>query len=275
MLNWITRYAPVAALLLDEQGRLGGSLLDVGSGSAGFACVGGSEPFVGVDIDFWGPPAPSMVAVRSRPGRLPFADAAFDTVISLDALEHVPPGERAGFVAEIARVAARRAIVACPCDEAGALDELLRRMYRRRAEAEPDWLSEHAEHGLPTRRAVAEACCADDAFRATALPMPNGLLSLLAVVADTDPELAPLARAEVARRPRLWSELFNASADSSSFRVGWVLERRQPAVALVRRERLAETTIAALRCPGCGSCEPTLARDDLGALDLTEAWACA
>ena len=275
MLNWITRYAPVAALVLDNAGQLDGSLLDVGSGSVGFACVGGPEPFVGVDIDFWGPPAPSMLAIRSRPGRLPFVDAAFDTVISLDALEHVPSGERAGFVAEIGRVAARRAIVACPCDDAAALDEMLRRMYQRRGESEPDWLSEHAEHGLPTRRAVADACGSIEGFRSTELPMPNGLLSLLAVIADTDPEVAPLAAAEAARRPRMWSDLFNASADSASFRVGWVLERERPVQGRVRPERLAETTLGALCCPTCGACEPTPARDPLGALDLTHAWSCA
>jgi Methyltransferase domain len=275
VLNWITRYAPVADVVLDGSGRLHGSLLDVGSGSVGFACVGGSEPFVGIDIDFWGPPAPTMMAVRSRPGRLPFSDAAFDTVISLDALEHVPPGDRAGFVAEIARVAARRAIVACPCDEAGALDELLRRMYRRRGEAEPGWLDEHAEHGLPTRAAVADACASVEGFRARPLPMPNGLLSLLAVVADTDPELAPLTRPELAQRAGLWVDLFNASADASSFRVGWLLERPEPVPAAVRREALAGTTVTALRCPGCGACDPVLARDSLGALDLTGAWACA
>lgn len=274
MLNWITRYAPVATLVLGAEGRLDGSLLDVGSGSVGFASVGGSEPFVGIDIDFWGPPAPSMTAVRARPGRLPFADGSFDTVISLDALEHVPPTDRAGFVTEVARVAARRAIIACPCDEAAEFDDLLRRMYRRRGEAEPDWLSEHAEHGLPTRPAVAQACAAPPDFSASALPMPNGLLSLLAVVADTDPELAALARAEVGQRAGLWTDLFASSADLSSFRVGWVLERWTPLKAIARRESLAETMIEALRCPDCGDCVPALRRDALGALDLTGAWSC-
>ncbi|WP_217915152.1 class I SAM-dependent methyltransferase [Miltoncostaea marina] len=275
MLNWITRYAPVADLLLDGDGRLADSLLDVGSGSVGFACVGGDQPFVGIDVDFWGPPAPAMVPLRSVPGRLPFADRAFDTVISLDALEHVPPGEREGFVAEIARVAARRAVVVCPCDEAAGIDELMRRMYARRGEEAPGWLWEHAEHGLPTRAAVAAACAAPEGFAARELAMPNGLLSLLATVADTDPELQPLARAEVARRPGLWADLFRDSADPSSFRVGWVLERHDPAPAAVRRDDLLATTLAALRCPRCGGCAPWPERDGIGAIDLTHAWSCA
>lgn len=275
MLNWLNRYAPVADLLLDGDGRLADSVLDVGSGSVGFACIGGDEPFVGIDVGFWGPPAPSMVPLRSVPGRLPFADRSFDTVISLDALEHVPPGEREGFVAEIARVAARRAVVVCPCDEAGPLDELLRRMYARRGEAAPDWLWEHAEHGLPSRAAVAAACDRVPGFAARELPMPNGLLSLLAVVADTDPELAPLARAEAERRPGLWADLFRDSAESSSYRVGWILEREDATPGSVRRDELLATTLAALECPRCGDCRPWPERDDAGAIDLTRAWSCS
>ena len=274
MLNWITRYAPVASLVLDADGRLDGSLLDVGSGSVGFASVGRSEPFVGIDIDFWGPPAPSMTAVRAQPGRLPFADGSFDTVISLDALEHVPPADRAGFVTEVARVAARRAIIACPCDEAAAFDDLLRRMYSRRGDVGAGLALRacraRVAHEAGRRAGVCRAC----GLHASALPMPNGLLSLLAVVADTDPELAALARAEVGQRAGLWSGLFASSADLSSFRVGWVLDRRAPLQAIARRESLAETMIEALRCPDCGDCIPTLRRDALGALDLTGAWAC-
>lgn len=274
MLNWINRYAPVARLVLDEDGRLPVSLLDVGSGSVGFACVGADEPFVGLDVDFRGPLAAAMIPVRSRPGPLPFADAAFDTVISLDVLEHVPPPERRGFVAEIARVAARRAVVVCPCDEAAPLDEMLRRMYARRGEASPEWLWEHAEHGLPTRAAVADACAGVAGFRASPVAMPNGLVSLMAVVADTDPELAPLARDEVAGRAGLWADLFCLSADHGGYRVGWLLEREEPTPARVRREALLQTTLAALRCP-CGGCEAAPRADALGAIDLTLAWACA
>ena len=272
MLNWLTRYAPIAEIVLDDSGHLPCSLLDVGSGSVGFACVGADQPFVGIDVDFWGPPAPAMIPIRSVAGPLPFVDGAFDTVVSLDALEHVPPADRSGFVAEIARVAAGRAVVVCPCDDAGPLDEMLRRMYARRGEAAPDWLWEHAEHGLPTRAAIRQACVVDG-FSSVPIPMPNGLLSLLAVVADTDPELAPLARAEAARSPHLWTELFRRSADRESYRVAWLLERHAPLEPAVRRQDLLPTTLAALRCP-CGGCAPSPGRDAVGAIDLTAAWSC-
>src|SRR5689334_21467861 len=112
MLNWLARYAPAMAAL-ESAGHLG-SILDVGCGRHGLACVRPQQPFFGLEIAFTGPPVETMVAFEAEPGPLPFADDAFDTVLCLDALEHVPPPERAGFVAELARVTARRMLLACP-----------------------------------------------------------------------------------------------------------------------------------------------------------------
>ena len=126
MLTWLARYAPLRDVLLVADGGTRGSLLDVGSGHTGVACLGAGAPFVGVDVQFTDAVAPSMLALRVAPGPLPFADAAFDTVVSVDALEHVPPPDRAAFVGEIARCAARRAVIACPSDEAAGIDALLR-----------------------------------------------------------------------------------------------------------------------------------------------------
>src|SRR5579875_2629151 len=114
MLNWLTRYAPVAAeLRLDGSGRLLESVLDVGCGPHGLSIVAPEATFAGIDVMFGEPVAAHMVALCARPGPLPFADRAFDTVVCLDVVEHVAPGERAGFVAELARVAAHRVLVAC------------------------------------------------------------------------------------------------------------------------------------------------------------------
>ena len=46
--------------------------------------------------------------------RLPFETGSIEAVTSLDALEHVPRELRAGFVAELVRVAARRVVLCCP-----------------------------------------------------------------------------------------------------------------------------------------------------------------
>ncbi|MEY2513095.1 MAG: hypothetical protein QOJ89_453, partial [bacterium] len=148
MLNWLTRYVPAAVAVLHDSG----SILDVGCGPHGLACLAPDVPFVGADVAFDGAPAASMVAVVLDPGPLlPFADATFDTVLCLDVLEHVPADERAPFVAELARVAARRVVLACPTDAAQPLDDLL----RARLDPQPGWLAEHGECGLPTEREVA------------------------------------------------------------------------------------------------------------------------
>jgi SAM-dependent methyltransferase len=237
MLNWLTRYVPAVAAVLDDAG----SILDVGCGPHGLACLVPDVPFTGADVAFPGEPAPSMVAVVLEPGpALPFPDAAFDTVLCLDVLEHVPPGERAPFVAELARVAARRVVLACPSAAAQPLDDLLR---RRLAEPHPDWLVEHGECGLPTIAELDALVGTLSGFEATPLPMPNGLLCELIVLADCDPELAGAAADAFRRHGRDWAQLLAGATFGESFRSGWVLERRAPRAALVPggldRNRLA------------------------------------
>src|SRR4051794_4136408 len=194
MLNWLVRYAVPRELLLDDDGRAVGSLLDVGCGPHGFACVAPGVPFVGLDVEFGESVAESMLAVRARPGRLPFADRAFDTVLCLDVLEHVPRPQRASFILELGRVASRRVIVACPSSEAQHLDDYAREMY---AGGElPSWLAEHYEHVLPTPEEIARFVRAVDGFVANELPQPNGLLTAALTLADLMPHLGAETKAQ-------------------------------------------------------------------------------
>jgi SAM-dependent methyltransferase len=230
MLNWLTRYTPAALAALHDAG----SILDVGCGPHGLACIAPDVPFVGADVAFDGEPAPSMVAVVLEPGpELPFPDDAFDTVLCLDVLEHVPPAQRAPFLRELARVAARRVVLACPTEGAQPLDDLLR---ARLGTPQPSWLVEHGECGLPTHDELAEllaACFETDGFAATALEMPNDLLCSMIVLADCDPAVAPAAAAAFRRHGAEWAALLAGATFGGSFRAGWVLERTAPRAARI------------------------------------------
>jgi hypothetical protein len=227
MLNWLTRYAPAASAVLHDAG----SILDVGCGPHGLACIAPDVPFVGSDVTFAGQPAPSMVPVVLEPGPLlPFPDDAFDTVLCLDVLEHVPRPERSPFLAELARVAARRVVLACPTEASQPLDDLL----RARLSPTPAWLSEHYECGLPGHQelqGLLEECFSG--FAATALQMPNELLCSMIVLADCDPSTASAAADSMRRHGRDWAALLAGATFGGSFRAGWVLERTAARTALI------------------------------------------
>jgi hypothetical protein len=245
VLNWLSRYAPALAAL-EQAGELG-SVLDVGCGPHGLACVRPDLPFVGVDVAFDGPPTPTMVAFRAPAGPLPFGDAAFDSVLCLDVLEHLPPADRPGFVAELARVAARRVLVACPTTAAQPLDDRVRRQFVAAGAPIPGWLSEHDEHGLPARDEVAAWAAAVAGFEPTAVPMANDLLCTIAVLADLDNELAARVTRDLRTNASDWTQLLETATFGDSFRDAWLLERATPAEALVKTTDLRGSATAALR----------------------------
>jgi SAM-dependent methyltransferase len=263
MLNWLTRYAPLTAELeLDESGTLHESVLDVGCGPYGLSIIAPAATFAGIEVVFEEPVAPGMVAIRYDAGPLPFEDGAFDTVISLDVLEHVPPQARAGLVAELVRVCARRVLIACPSDEGVWAEEVLKQVYAAQGIALPAWLNEHDEHGLPTAAEIAGY--ASSVPRATARPltMPNGLLSVLAVLGDVVPGMAEHAATEWSHNRAQWQTLFSAAAFGESFRKGWVIERQERRPALVSAGDLRASIWSATRCPACG--QAPLAADGAG-----------
>jgi hypothetical protein len=251
MLNWLARYAPAGAMLLDD-GRAAGSILDVGCGPHGLACAHPGVPFVGLDVAFPHPVARSMIGVEAPAGPLPFVDGAFDTVLSLDTLEHIPRPDRAGFVAELARVAGRRVLLACPSDEGAQLDALVGERFRAAHGRVPEWLAEHDEHVLPSRAEIQDLVEAVSGFRARPWPMVNGLLSGLLPWADLF-EFSGQAAAEATMRRDEWVRLLEQADFGPSFRCGWVLERVEATAPVVGIDDLEGDLAAALRCLACGA----------------------
>lgn len=81
---------------------------------------------------------------------LPFADRAFDVVVSCDTLEHVPPDGRGAFLDELRRVAGRAVVLAAPHATAGVgTAELALAEYLRSFNHTNHMLDEHLAYGLP------------------------------------------------------------------------------------------------------------------------------
>ena len=111
--------------------------------------------------------------------RLPFADGAFDLVVSHDTLEHVPARVRTPFVLELLRVASDAVVINGPfatqdveASEALVMDIARETMGEDYATIR--YLSEHAENGLPDlQHTVSEI----EAAGFQTLVVPNGALN--------------------------------------------------------------------------------------------------
>src|SRR3954454_9091240 len=82
---------------------------------------------------------------------LPFQDASFDLVLSLDSLEHVPAADRPRYLHELLRVARRYVLLLAPfaSPEAERAEALLFEYVKLALHAEHQQLREHRDCGLP------------------------------------------------------------------------------------------------------------------------------
>jgi SAM-dependent methyltransferase len=134
----------LAARLLDQRSG-GGRVLDVGGVAGWLAAHLPSTEVVTVNVA-----GPADVIFDGR--RLPFGDAEFDAVASLDVLEHLPADERRAHVAELVRVAGRVVVACCPAGtpEHVATERELADWYARLSGRRSPFLDEHLACGLPT-----------------------------------------------------------------------------------------------------------------------------
>lgn len=129
-------------------------ILEVGAGSAGITEFL-NHPVTGVDTDFERTSeraGAQLRRVHASAHAMPFADASFDVVISLEMLEHVAPERREASLREMARSLCPGGllIVSFPADaNAARLDRWLNARFRRVAGFDHPWAIEHIEHGVP------------------------------------------------------------------------------------------------------------------------------
>lgn len=134
-------------------------VLEVGSGSAGVTEFL-EHPVTGVDVAFERTAelrTELLTPVEARADSLPFEDASFDVVLSLEMLEHVPAGDRAEVVRELLRVLrpGGRMVLTFPSGPTAArLDAWLNEAYRRRHGSDHPWAVEHLEQGVPDAEEV-------------------------------------------------------------------------------------------------------------------------
>jgi len=157
----------------------GATVLDVGGGPGSLAAFVPDRRIVASDLRHpgeWYAAAPDLVLADGA--ALPFPDGAFDAIVSLDTLEHVPQPVRARLLAEATRVSRGWVLVVCPCATEGVAeaDEALRGVVRARFGDDfptVGVLDEHLGFGHPNPEATQAAL---EAGGAEVVRLPSGRL---------------------------------------------------------------------------------------------------
>lgn len=113
--------------------------------------------------------------------KLPFEDKAFDVVVCIDVLEHVPPSLRRDLIAEMLRVTKKQLICSAPFGTPEHQKAEVKLYNHLKEEGkEIDFLKEHIEFGLP--KAAEVQAWADEfggrILYAGSFPLSNKLFSL-------------------------------------------------------------------------------------------------
>ncbi len=113
--------------------------------------------------------------VQGDGARLPFKDASFDLVVSIDALEHIPPERRPEFLEELLRASKDYVLLAAPFDDENVslAEQIVNEFFIKRIGHPNDSLEEHFANGLPDLREILSFF---DENKVQHLEIPNGYL---------------------------------------------------------------------------------------------------
>jgi ubiquinone/menaquinone biosynthesis C-methylase UbiE len=195
VLNWLLRYAPAIAAL-EECGA--DTVLDIGAGSHGLSWYW-SGSVVQTDLSFVAIEEPLRTGtasfVVSTAERLPFQDEAFDAVLSIDMLEHLPESIRGGAIKEAFRVGRRTVILVFPTGRHAELaDRRLAALLRLARKDRPTWLEEHlSQQEYPSVDWVTQQAPTEWRLKHVCRDM-NGWVQTGVVLAELTPGLRLLAR---------------------------------------------------------------------------------
>jgi hypothetical protein len=145
------RYGAIVRAVRANAGPHPAAVLDVGDNSGWLLTFDPELAPISVDLVPNPDPLDGTRAVMGDGARLPIRDRGVEVVVTSDALEHVPPGDRAALLRELARVS-DVVVVAAPFDTPGVAgaEEFVRRYVVAATGSGQDQLDEHAAHGLPS-----------------------------------------------------------------------------------------------------------------------------
>ena len=165
------RYKMVEELvgLIRDNRRL--RILDVG-GHPGFIAdfLPEDDTFILDTLPFQG-----LNYVQGDGVRLPFKNGSFDLVVSVDALEHIPPDRRAGFLEEQLRASRDYVLLAAPFEDENVslAERIVNEFFIKKIGHPNDSLEEHFANGLPR---LSETLSFFDQHGIQHLEIPNGYL---------------------------------------------------------------------------------------------------
>lgn len=144
----VFRYYPIVRHIR-KSGIDNPKILEVGSGKMGITPFLKKHVF-SVDLYFSSETNRLVNPVIASAMELPFQDGAFDFVICMDMLEHIPGEERKNAIAEFFRLARGEVIVGVPCGQLSShYEKRLNDIHLERLHRENPFLREHIEFGLP------------------------------------------------------------------------------------------------------------------------------
>ena len=245
------RYATAVRIVESLGGWKGRRILDVG-GAPGFLELFFDNTEVAV-VDRYGTHGGNFIVADGA--KLPFADNAFDIVVSLDTLEHVPAQFRPAFLSECQRVAGDIVVLSAPHATDGVVlaEKALQAFVTARFGEVFGTLQEHSDNGLPVLEETLAALGANG-WHAARLPsgyLPRWLMGmvmhheLLAVGLPHLPELHRFYNEQQSLQDNAdpsYRQVFVASGTRTQAELdGVVASLRSPAQSLT-----ADATLAAI-----------------------------